>query len=211
MNEGLRAIPPGSDPTDLRERPPMRSHLARLAAIMSLSALAPTAPARAEDAPNPIYRDWSRFKPGTAVTHRAVTITAGERTEITTTQTLSEVTDRSVVIERVVVIKRDGTVTENPPQRLESPKSYTLPPGVKRPDPAKVKPPIDQGEETREAAGVELKTKWVRERVRLDTGDTATRTWTSADVPGGLVRAESTTPAIQSTTTMDLIGLTKKP
>jgi hypothetical protein len=43
--------------------------------------------------------------------------------------------------------------------------------------------------------------------VRVEAGVTETKTWISDQIPGGLVRSISTTPAVRSKTTMELLEL----
>jgi hypothetical protein len=163
------------------------------------------APAR-ERVENPLYTSWSRFKKGTSVVHRAVTGEEGRKdvTTTTTTYTLLDVTDERVVVEMQAFTRRyDGVRTNNPPQKLTNQRWVSLPPGVK-------KPGGGHEEETITVASKEYRAKRVQMKDRNEAGEVTVTTWTSDEVPGGLVKSVTLTPAIGKKTTLELVEV-KRP
>ncbi len=157
---------------------------------------------------NPLYKSWAGFKQGTSVVQRAVTEVAGNNavTTTTTTYTLLDRTDDQVVIEMQAFTKRyDGTETNNPPQQFTNQKWFTLPPGMSKSDFAKPAGQTDQGEETLTLGGKAYKTMWHKSKDRNEAGEVLVQTWTSDEVPGGLVKSITHTPSIGKTTMLELV------
>lgn len=75
----------------------------------------------AEEADNPVYKDWSAFKPGSFVTYQAKTDTAGVTTEAEMTYTLKEVTPEKIVLEIKTVTIAAGMKVESPGELIEFP------------------------------------------------------------------------------------------
>ncbi len=137
----------------------MPPFLIRLAMLLLVFAGTPATVAQEEKAENPVYQNWARFKKGATVTYQSVTETATGKTEAMLTYTLIELTPESAVIEMVVATKADGTQVVNPPQRLENPRYFSLPAGVKKETFGKPQGVLEQGEETVKVAGKEYQTK----------------------------------------------------
>ncbi len=110
------------------------------------------------------------------------------------------------------VLKVAGMEFKTPFKR-DVPKKVTVPvpdvkvnPKVKLPD---VK--TETGTETLKFAGLELKTKWTATKIEVMGTTTEAKAWTSDDVPGMIVKVESTTKgAVATSTKIDLIEF-KKP
>jgi hypothetical protein len=179
----------------------------RLATLLTVFAFAPAAVAQGEMIENPVYKSWSRFKQGTAVTYKSVTETASNKTEVTLTYTLRALTPDKAVIEMVVATRSGGVEVNNPPQRLENAKLFPLPPGKKKEEFTKPQGVLEAGEEIVKVGDKEYKTRWYKTRNRVEAGDTFSQTWSCDDVPGGLIRSINKTPATGSTTTLELIAV----
>lgn len=155
---------------------------------------------------NPGYKHWAKFKPGTAVTRRMTTANdvTGQKTVTTTTYTLKDRTDNRLVVEFVSSTTHwDGRSEANPPQELEEKRTYTLPPGATPAEPARA----EEGEETVEALGKKYQARWYKGRSHTDAGEASTQTWTSSEVPGGLLKSVSKVAAVNSTITTELVEL----
>jgi hypothetical protein len=180
-------------------------------AFCSLAVLAlAVSVARAADIENPEFAQWAKYKKGTSVTLKTTTTAAGNTTETLMTTTLLDVTDTKLVIETVTVLKVAGMEIKTPFKR-DVPKTVTVP-DVKV-DP-KVKPPdvkSETGTETVKVAGLELKTKWTVTKLEAGGNTIETKMWMSDDVPGMLVKSESSTKgAFATSTKIELIEF-KKP
>ena len=63
----------------------------------------------------------------------------------------------------------------------------------------------EQGEESVKVGGKDYKAKWYKATGKTEAGETFIQSWSSDDVPGGLVRSIATTPGNKSSMTMELI------
>jgi hypothetical protein len=192
----------------------MHMRLTRFAAAVVFALVA--RPAFAEDKdtyPNPEFGTWSKCKAGTSVTLKTTTDAAGMKSELLMTNTLVEVGADKLVIETTNTIKVNGMEIKTPAQKREITKTIMVPKGVKKDDPANGKPKgtTEEGTETLKVAGMEVKTKWYKAAVEVAGVKSETKHWVSDDVPGMVVKSVTTTTgAVNSTTTMELIEI-KKP
>lgn len=151
---------------------------------------------------NPAYSNWSAFPVGTVVVRRSVTEEIGRPEKTTTTSTfkLLEKTDDRIVLElKTHTTRYDGLVMDNPPDRLTTDRYYHLPPNSKKHD-AK----SDGTEETVAVKERRFRSRVVVARDRNEGGEVAVRTWTSKEMPGGLVKSISDTPAVKKRTTIEV-------
>jgi hypothetical protein len=176
-------------------------------ALFGLLMVAPTVLAQGEQVENPIYRNWADFAEGARVTYRTVTEAADNTTEMSTVYTLIEMTDTKAVIEIIVTIRVNGEETANPAQRFEHARYFMLPPGVNRGNFGKPQGLLEQGAETITVNGTEYEARWRKTKNRVEAGDTFTQSWSSPEVPGGLLRSVSETPATGSVTTIELVDI----
>lgn len=169
----------------------------------------PSAPR--EQVENPMYATWARFAPGTTLRQRAVTKSEtepGESVTVTTYRLIDRTEDRVTVEMKTTTTRYDGHVTDNPPQPYTYPKLVGLPPGVTKEEFGKPSIRGEHGEETLTVAGRKLHTRWQKTTDRNEAGEVLVTTWTSAEVPTGLVRSESRTPGVGKRTTIELVELT---
>lgn len=162
-----------------------------------------------EEAENPQYKTWARFPKGTVAVERTITETEGNdaKTVTTVTYKLLEVTPEHVELESQASTRRyDGHESNNPPNTYTVPRLLRLPPGMKKDDFGKPKG-SEQGEETVTVAGRAYKAKWYKGTDRNEAGEVFVQTWTSDDMPGGLVKSVTRTPAVKKLSTIEVIEI----
>lgn len=165
--------------------------------------------ARAAEVDNPEYAQWAKYKKGTSVTLKTTATVAGTTTETLTVTELLDVTDAKVVIETTTVLKVAGMEIKTPFKR-DVPKKVTVP-DVKVDPKGKPAVKMETGTETLKLAGLELKTKWTVTKLEVMGTTTEMKMWMSDDVPGMIVKSETSTKgAFASTTKVELIEF-KKP
>ena len=186
----------------------------RLVCFVSVAALALAAGATsAEDTvPNPEFTGWAKFKKGTSVTVKTTTTGGGTTSETLSTSQLVEVGPDKLVIEYVSVTTVNGMELKLPTSQREIPKSLPLPKGAKKGDPPPKPPvPTETGAETLKIIGLELKTTWSKNKVEVAGTTSESKVWMSDEVPGAMVKMESTvTGVVNSTTKTELVEI-KKP
>jgi hypothetical protein len=168
----------------------------------------------AEDTmPNSEFTNWSKFKKGTSVTIKTTTTAGGVTSETLSTSTLVEVGADKVVVEYVSVTKSGGTEVKLPAATRDIPKTIPVVKNVKKDvDPNAPKEVSgEDGTETLKVLGQEFKTKWRKNKVEVAGITTVSKVWMCDDVPGMMVKMESTsTGAFASTLKIELIEF-KKP
>jgi hypothetical protein len=181
-------------------------------ACLSVVALALAAGlSSAADVENPEFAGWAKFKKGTAVTLKTSSTTAGTTSEILMTTTLVEVGADKLVLETATVTVVNKMEFKGPPVKRDVPKTVTVPDNVKKA--AGDKPPgtVEDGAESVKVAGGEFKTTWFKTKTEVAGMKIESKMWMSDDVPGRLVKMESTsTGAVSTATKMELVEF-KKP
>jgi hypothetical protein len=166
----------------------MRS-LSRLAALgvclLSTSAFA-------EMVENPAYANWAKFKVGTSLTYSSEMQMQGMNMKSEMTQKLATLDADKAQIE----MKMRANNMDMPPQTITIPAKVektqvqpepALPPGMK----GEVKV---LGKEKLSVAGKELECQVVQFTSEQDGQKLTGKSWTSEQVPGGLVKTETTLP-----------------
>ena len=153
---------------------------------------------------NPGYKLWAKFPVGSRVVQKTTTETEDNTTGKTVTTisyTLKQKTDDFIVVEsQATTAHYTGRVETNPPSETKTRKMFTLPPGVKKPEPKTE----EQGEEELTVAGKAYHTKWSKTKDSTEAGPLFLQTWTSEEVPGGLVKSISKVPAKKATITVEV-------
>jgi hypothetical protein len=163
-----------------------------------------------EQVENPQYASWAKSPAGTVAVHKTVVRGEGSdaATVMTTTYTLLDVTPDQAVVQMQVSTKRyDGFEANDRPEKFTHPKSLLLPPGVKKDRAGKPAGVTEEGEESISVAGKEYKAKWYKGKDRNEGGEMFTQMWSSAEVPGELLKSVTRTPAIGKTTTIELVEI----
>jgi hypothetical protein len=174
--------------------------LARTLVLASLLLVAPVAAvARAEDKPaapamkkidNPTYASWAKFKVGTSTTYVTETDVAGQASKMTMTHKLVELTAEKAVIETTMKTEAAGQSFDMPAQRRDEPKTIEVPAVT---DPNQPKPDVKEGKGDMTTPAGTFSCKWVETTVAMKGMTTTSRVWQSDDVPGNMVKMESTT------------------
>ncbi len=154
---------------------------------------------------NPVYQNWAKFKPGTRVAYAQTSEVMGNKTESQIAYELVEVTAEKVVVELSGSTTLMGNKTEMPKTRLEYPaKTDPADPNAKNALNAKTA----STEETLDILGGKLACKVFEATVEQQGSTIKTRTWACDDVPGTLVKSETTMEKPVQTKT--LMVLTEK-
>ncbi|AWM37472.1 hypothetical protein GobsT_45590 [Gemmata obscuriglobus] len=153
---------------------------------------------------SPVYKLWAKFPVGSRVVQRTTTENEDNKTEKTVTTisyTLKQKTDEFIVVEsQATTTHYTGRVETNPASETKTRKMFSLPPGVKQPEPKKA----EEGAENLTVAGKSYKATWTREKGFTEAGDSFTQTWSSDEVPGGLLRSVSKVPSKKATITVEV-------
>ena len=179
-----------------------------IAAVLS-SCLAASAFAE----PNPEYTSWSKCKPGATVTLKGGTEAMGQKTSQTIVNKLVELTPEKAVVETTVNVEVMGQSHAAPAHKREIKAEIQTPTGdAPKVDPAMmekmkaVAKDAKKGEDTITVAGKELKCQTVEMDNEQNGMKVHTKSWTSAELPGGMAKMESTTSgAMVTKTTMEVV------
>jgi hypothetical protein len=155
---------------------------------------------------NPNYKLWDRFPVGTCVTQRTTTENEDNTAKTVTTikYTLKQKADDYLLLEsQATTVHYTGRTETNPPDETKIRKTFTLPPGAKPPTP----PKAESGTETLTVAGKEYQTRWVKGKDHTEAGELLSQTWSSDEMPGGLVKSVSKVPAKRATITVEVIDV----
>ncbi len=159
---------------------------------------------------HPTYKLWANFKPGASVTTRMTTDsekTPG-KTVTTISYKLTEKTDEHIVVEwQAKTEYHGGRIENNPPSTTKTKRFLPLPDGADKETWGKPKSKRDGGEEVLTVVGKPIRTTWFKSKGSTDVGAMETTTWQSDDVPGGLVKSVSLVPAVEETTTIEIIEM----
>jgi hypothetical protein len=159
---------------------------------------------------SPSYKLWARFPVGTSVTQRTTTENARFKGKTVTTivYTVKENDDDHVTVEtQATTVRYHGVVEKNPAAVVSYKKMVPLPEGFKKEDWGKPTKEAEAGEEEITVLGKAYKTKWAKRKGRTDAGQETTQTWTSDEMPGGLVKSVTVVPKVQHKSTVEVIKL----
>jgi hypothetical protein len=134
----------------------------------------------AQEVDNPDYAAWARFRPGSTVTVRIEIEASGGKSVTEATSTLKSVDAKEAVVE----VKG---FTEALGRREEiAAREERVPAKVRRPAPSKA----EEADEEIEVAGKKLACRRITVTDQQGALATATVTWTSDQIPGGLAKRE---------------------
>jgi len=177
--------------------------LSALSAVMICFAC--VAIARADDdlIDNPAYQSWAKYKPGTWVEYQTDSEAMGSKNTIITTQTLKDLSPDKATI----VIQSSMTVSGN---KMDMPaQTQEITAKIKRPPapPANSEAPkTEQGAEDIKVGAKTYSCKWTQVTTEQNGMKTVAKTWTCDDVPGLVVKMESSTSgSMTATNTMALV------
>ena len=162
------------------------------------------------DAPtsNPTYESWAKCKPGAMSKVESQSEVMGQTTKMTITTTLVEVTPEKATVEMKTSMEMMGQKMEQPATKQEIPakapdmKDMKMPAGV---DPAKMPKPTT-GKETITVGGKSYDCTTTEINTEMSGIKVHSKTWSTPDVPGSLVKMTSNTEGATPTkTTMMLV------
>jgi len=156
---------------------------------------------------NPHYKSWSSFKVGAMVklqvTTEVVVGTQKMTTNTTMTSTLKELTADKAVVEIVTEMDMAGTKTAMPATKQEIAAKVAKSGATTQPAGVTV---TKKGEGDEEVAVGDKKVKahWVQNEMTSAQMASTSKVWTSAEVPGGMVKMETqaTKPMASKTTSV---------
>jgi len=170
----------------------------------------PSPSSQREMVEHPTYKLWGHFPVGTRVALKTVTdsrLTPGQ-TVTTIVYTLREKTDDHIVVEsQATTVYHSGRVEKNPPTSVRTQRLIALPPDMKKEDWGKPAKGQESGEEEITVLGKTYKCRWNKTRSSTDAGEMITTTWTSSEMPGGLVRSVAEVQAVEEVTTIEVTEL----
>jgi hypothetical protein len=118
------------------------------------------------------------------------------------------------VVEYTTTNKFNGMEFKAPAATREITKTLVISKDPKKADPtapAKTVTGVENGAETLKIIGLELKTKWTKNKVEVDGTKSESQVWMCDEIPGMMVKMESTiTGKIASTIKVELVEF-KKP
>ena len=155
---------------------------------------------------HPEYANWSQFPVGAQVTrHRVISNATGE-VKVTTVISLTEKTDKYVVVTSQVNVQRPGeSLVENPADSTKFVASFQLPSGLSEDyfqlPSGKAK---KVGEESLDIHGKTVLADIFEWTESNETGPMSVKLWRSNEVPGRIVRQEMLIEASQTKTVEEL-------
>jgi len=179
-----------------------------LFAVLVLGMVAPVA-FGADLVDNPEYKHWASYKPGTTRKLEATTESPGDIVPpdvlaLVLTDTLREVTGEKVVIE----MEAGGrTFTLHPNQMREIAAKVTKEEATKPTGSPGVQKATKKGEGDEEitVGGKKYKCHWTEYQTSFKGDEGTLKTWTTDQVPGGLVKAVKDSTKFKSKTTTVLV------
>jgi hypothetical protein len=162
-----------------------RSYAFLMLAFAALLAL----PAIAEDAPktkkiaNPEYDNWAQFQVGAFVELTTESEAMGQKSTMTATTKLLELTKEKAVIETNMGIEGVPAMRRDVPKEIEVP-------DVKGPDSPTPDVKIKEGEETIDVAGTSMKCKTIESTAVTGDMTATSKTWMSEQIPGRIAKMD---------------------
>jgi hypothetical protein len=151
--------------------------------------------ARAEQVDNPAYQSWAKQKVGTTVTHENTSAVAGQEFKSEMVQKLVELTKDKAVVETTMKLNIPGAPAPMPqkvvlPAKVDEAeaKPNKMPPGTT----GEMK---EQGSEKVQIAGKSYNCKVFTMVGEASGAKMSGKTWMSEEVPGRLVKSETTADA----------------
>lgn len=185
--------------------------LTRFAAAAAMIVLVAGTATAQETIPNPEFANWSKFKKGASVTLKSTSNFGKTSVETLITMTLVEVGSDKLVLDTTSVSKLNGMEIKSPVVKRDVPKTSTVPKIDPKVAPKVEKPKTEEGTETVKVSGVEVKAKWYKVTQDVMGTKTESKSWTSDEIPGGLVKMVSkTSGTVEGSLTMEVIEF-KKP
>lgn len=172
--------------------------------LMMITALAWPLSDDRNEVENPVYSNWKSYEVGTVVRYRQVTTTPTFEERRILEYRLKSKSDTELSVEIRNYVEESGEESANV-QNMVARRYFRLPNGVSKAEFGKPAGRKSEGTEKVELLEREYDAKWYVAEVRVEAGTTESRTWSSPEVPGALLKSISKTPAVSSVTTIELI------
>jgi len=143
---------------------------------------------------NPEYASWSKFELGTWLTVKMMMESTDMSHESMQIVKLLEVGSDNLVLETDMTMTIAGRKTHATVKR-DVPKTHAPPSDDHKADAAKPAVKLEEGSETLTVGGAEYKCKWKHTKVSVNGKETDMKTWHCDEVPGGMLKMETTTGA----------------
>jgi len=164
-------------------------------AVAVLFAL-PAAAAAQPPVENPEFLTWARFKPGTTMVTKVTNKESGTESVIRTTTTLAIIGSDKLVLEVKTTRNVGGMGFDQPPTTRDVPRTVPLPPGLTPKEflagdgmPAGT---VEKGTESVRVGMTEYPSRWYKFKKLVGEFEVEGKTWVSDEVPGGVVKSETT-------------------
>lgn len=167
--------------------------------------------ARADQVENPAYKAWAKFAVGSSATLTMKTEAAGQTTTVQSKQTLSSLDDAKAVIQVETSMVFNGQTINTPAQKIEIQKTVDTSAagaGQKNIDPKALE---NATEESVTVPAGTFKAKVIESTFSQAGSNFKSKVWYTEDVPGGVVKMESSSDgAVKSTVSSELAAVEKK-
>jgi len=185
-------------------------HLSKMFALATVACLSLGGSfAIAENSPQ--YDSWAKHGVGSSVKMKGITDSAGQKTEMEITQTLTEKTDEKVVVEVKNTMVVMGNKVDTPAEKIEIPAKALEGRGTPTEEAKKDGFEVKESEETVTVAGKEYAAKVIHTTGNHDGMEIDSKFWTSTDVPGLILKTvSSTTGALASNTSVEVVEISAK-
>jgi hypothetical protein len=190
----------------------MRSVVTCLVCGLVVFGLAVSTVQAGEKVDNPLYKHWAKFKPGAFAQVKTENEAMGQKTVMTVTWTLKELTPEKAIIEMSAVNVMSGNEMKMPPQKQEvlakveeeKAKELDTPKKGDKKNGAEV---LNVGEEEIKVGDKKIKCKWIETKMKQDDQTILSKAWTSDEIPGMVVKTSMT---VEGKTKMKSEGLVVK-
>lgn len=166
-----------------------------LCGILSLVCCVVTSVGFAQDEILTPYENWSQFKPGSFVTYKMSTETAGITTKTEITHTLKEVAADKIVLETKSVTETMGMKVDGPVVVLEIPKDGAMPAdmtgGVDTYTIVSEGSTVEKKEGTIKVKDTEIDAMMIQVEAQDITGNTVVTLWYSPEFPGNTIQSKT--------------------
>ncbi|MBC7783100.1 MAG: hypothetical protein H7144_04605 [Burkholderiales bacterium] len=183
------------------------NHILRVAACSAIALILGAASAGAEPVKNPEYENWAKFKTGAMSKVEVVSAAAGNETKQTIVTKLLEMSPEKAVVEMNISMDMMGTKMDMPAQKREIKAmidNTTTP--TPKPDAGTKLPEVKTSQETVKVGDKEIKCTVAEATSEQNGMKTVSKTWTSPEVPGQMVKTEmKSTGTMDSTVNMKLV------
>jgi hypothetical protein len=157
---------------------------------------------------SPLYVRWAKFPVGTSIVTKMESEIGPNKTVTTTSYKLTELTDNHLIVEmKAYTVRYDGTIVDNPPEKLRNIRWINLPEGIKKEDFGKPTGVILNQNERITVGDKEYRSTCYKIKAQTEAGESEGKVWYSTEVPGELLKSVSHVDAAKFKSTVELIEI----